>query len=120
MVRLHCFDHFLAHAEFLQDAAADFDVCTGDLVIDGLADVMEERSRAGDSLIGAQFRGEHARQVSDFDRVVEHVLAVAGAEVEAAENHDKFGVEIRDFGLERGFGALLLDDVVDFLLGLLH
>src|SRR3989344_2450416 len=120
MVRLHCLDHLLTHAEFLQDAAADFDVGAGDLVVHSFADVVEESSSTSDSFVGTQFSCEHARKVGNFDGVVEHILTVARTEVETSENHDELGVEVRNLCFEGRFSALLFNYGVDFLLGFLH
>ena len=49
---------------------------------------------------GAELVGHHRRQVRALDRVREHVLAVAGAELQPAEQLGQLGVEALDVGVE--------------------
>ena len=64
---------------------ADGRVRTLDLVVDGLADVVQQAAHLGDLDVGADLGGDDRRQVAGLDDVVEHVLAVAGPELEPAE-----------------------------------
>ena len=50
--------------------------------------------------VGAQLGGHDAGQMRDLDGVLEHVLAVAGAVLQPAEQLDELGVQAVDAGLE--------------------
>ena len=76
-----------------------------DLVGDRLADVVQQRRPAGRLLAGAQLGGHDRRQVGALDRVLEHVLAVAGAVVQPAQHLDQLGVQPVHVGLEAGLLA---------------
>ncbi len=56
----------------------------------------------------------------DLDGVLQHVLAVAGAVVQAAQHLHKLGVQAADAGLQHGALALGLDDGVHLAAGLVH
>ena len=68
--------------------------------------------------IGVQphFFGHHAGDERHFDRMPQHVLAVAGAVVQAAEQVDDSLVEAADAGFLDGFFAESLDLRLDLLL----
>ena len=66
----------------------------------------------------AELVGHHRGQVGALDRVREHVLAVARAELQAAEDADQLGVEALDVGVERGLLAGLDDVALELGLGL--
>ena len=100
------------------DVDTDGDVAPFHLVVDGLADVMQKSGALGRDHIDAQFRGQQARDVGHFDRVVQHVLAVAGAVAHPAQQTDELGMQAVDVGLKHGAFAFGLDGGVDFLLRL--
>ena len=56
-----------------RDLGADGGVGTLDLVVHGLADVVEEPAQLGDLDVGAQLRGDDASQVRGLLDVVEDV-----------------------------------------------
>ena len=56
---------------------ADGGVRALDLVVDGLADVVEQAAHLGDLDVGADLGGDDRGQVAGLDDVLEHVLAVA-------------------------------------------
>ena len=60
-------------------------VRTLDLVIDRLADVVEQAAGLGDLDVGPDLGGDHRGQAARLDDVVEHVLAVARPVLEPAE-----------------------------------
>ena len=70
---------------FLADVDADLHVAALDLVVKGLADVMQQAGAAGQLNVDAQFASHQAGQPGNFQRVVQHVLAVAGAVLQAAD-----------------------------------
>ena len=69
----------------LGDLGADGGVRALDLVVDGLADVVEQAAHLGDLDVGADLGGDDRGEMAGLDDVVEHVLAVAGPELEPAE-----------------------------------
>ena len=70
------------------------------LVRDRLADVVQQRGAGGAARVGAQLGGQHRREPRALDRVVQHVLAVARAELEPAQQLHELRVERADVGLE--------------------
>ena len=58
------------------------------VVVGRLADVVQQAGAAGEVAVEADLLGHHAGEERDFDRVPQHVLAVAGAEVQPAEQVD--------------------------------
>ena len=68
--------------------------------------------------VEADLLGEQAGQVGDLDRVLEHVLRIARAELEAAEVVEQLVVQARDVRLLRGLLAELADVLLHLLLGL--
>ena len=89
-------------------------------MVDGLAQVVEQAGPLGLGHVGADLGGQQARQVGHLDGVVEHVLAVAGAVVLAAQQLDQLRVQAVDVGLKHGALALGLDGGVHLPLGLFH
>ena len=72
----------------LGDRGADGGVRALDLVVDRLADVVEQAAHLGDLDVGADLGRDDRREAARLDDVVEHVLAVARAELEPAEELD--------------------------------
>ena len=94
------------------DSGADLRVRALDLMRDRLADVVEQRAPAR----GRDRRAELARhepgELGALDEVVEHVLAVARAELQLPEELHQLGVEPVHACLERRALALLDDPLV--------
>ena len=90
-----------------------------ELVVDGLADVMQQAGALGQRHVGAQLRGHQAGQVGHLDGVLEHVLAVARAVSHAAQELDQFVVDAVHVGLKDRLLAGLADLVVHLAAGLL-
>ena len=86
VVGLHRVRDGLALAVAAGEVAADQRVRALDLVRDRLADVVQQRGAARGLGGGAELVGHHRRQVRALDRVREHVLPVAGAVLQAAED----------------------------------
>ena len=99
---------------------ADGDVAALHLVVDSLADVVEEARTLGGVHIHAQLRGHKTGNVGHFDGVIQHVLAVAGAVAHAAQKLDQLGIEAVDIGLKHGTLAFGLDGGIDLALGFGH
>jgi hypothetical protein len=70
--------------------------------------------------VGAQLGCQHPRQARALDRVVEHVLAVARAELEPSEQLHELGVQRPDVRLEDSLLPHLHDVLVDLRLGLVE
>ena len=64
---------------------ADLDMAALDLVVDRLADVMQQACAARLNRVETQLARHHAGDVRDLDGVLQDVLAVAGAVAQAAE-----------------------------------
>ena len=120
MVGLDGVDHILALPVLPGQLHADLHVGALHLVVDGLAQVMEQAGALGLGHVHADLGGQQARQLGHLDGVVEHVLAKAGAVVLAAQQLHQLGVEAMDVGLKHGPLALGADDSVHLPLGLLH
>ena len=118
VVRLDRVDDGLVLLVLAGEVHADGHVAALDLVVDGLAQVVEKTCALGDRNVGTQLGGDEPRDVGDLDGVLQHVLAVARAVFHAAEQLDDLGVETVDVRFEGGALTLLTDGVVDLLLGL--
>ena len=90
------------------------------LVVDGLAQVVEQSGPLGLGHVGADLGRQQAGDVGDLDGVVEHVLSVAGAVVHPAQQLDQLGVQTVDIGLKDRALPFGLDGGVHLPLGLLH
>src|SRR5215213_6450891 len=77
--------HIVGLPALLREAAPDEGVGALDLVVYGLADIVEQGGPAGDRDIRPELLGHHAAEVGDLDRVGEHVLAVRGPVFQRAE-----------------------------------
>ena len=114
VVGLHRVGDGLGLAVAAGEVAADERVRALDLVADGLADVVQQRGAARGLGRGAELLGHHRGEVGALDRVREHVLAVARAVLEAAEDADQLGVEALDVGVQRGLLAGFHDVGLEF------
>ena len=89
-------------------------------MVDGLADIVQQARPGSKRHVGAHLGGHDAGQMRHLDGVVQHVLAVAGAVLHAAQIPDELMVQPMDAHLQHGGFAGLTDLVADLLLGLLH
>ncbi len=62
-------------------------------VVDRLADIVQETGALGQGNVHAELSGEQAGDLGDLDGVVEHVLTVARAESQTAEELDEIGLQ---------------------------
>ena len=113
-------DDFLALLVLPGQLHADGDVGAFDLVVHGLAQVMEQTGPLGGGDIDADLGGHEAGQLGDLDGVVVDVLTVAGAVLHAADELDQLRVQAHDVGLQHGAFALGLDGGVHLALGHFH
>ena len=119
MVRHDAVHNLVALVELLGQFRTNGDMRALDLVVNGLADVVQETRALGKLHVGAQLGGHDARQVGHLDGVLKHVLAVAGAVFHAAQQANQFVVNAVQVGFEDGLFAGLADLVVDLLASLL-
>src|SRR5438445_7391435 len=89
------------------------------IAIDGLADVVQKRRARGDVAVEADFLGHDAREKRDLARVVQHVLPVAGAELQPAHQPQDLGVKIVEAQLERRRLSLAAHRLFDLAFDLL-
>ena len=120
MVRGDGVDDLLGLAELLGQVRADDGVGAFDLVVHGLADVVQQPGAFGLLLVEAEFGRHDAAQEGDLHGVLEHVLGEAGAVVQAAEQVDDLGVDAVDADVEGGLLADLLQLGVHLALDLAH
>jgi hypothetical protein len=96
-------DDFVGFAITLDEISASDGVRAFDFVVDGFANVMKEPGALGGGDVKTEFGGHEAHEMGNFDGVVEDVLGVAVAKVEAAKDFEDFEVERREAGLGDGF-----------------
>ena len=118
VVRLHRVDDVLALMVLAQELHAERDVGAFELVVDGLADIVQQAGalRRGD--VRAELGCHHAGKMRDLDGVLEHVLTVARTVMQAAEQLHQLGVQAAHAGLEHRALTLGLDDGVHLAAGL--
>jgi hypothetical protein len=75
-------DHLERQVVALRDLRADRGVRALDLVVDRLADVVEQPAHLRDLDVAPDLGRDDGREMARLDDVVEHVLPVAGAELE--------------------------------------
>ena len=126
-LRLHFFvvcgdgvDHLRRLAVLARDVGADDGVRALDLVGQRLADVVQQRGAARLLLVEAQLGRHGAADEGGFDRVHEHVLGVAVAVLQHAEQLDQLGMHAVDADLEDRLLAGLAHALLDRFLGLAH
>ena len=81
---------------------------------------MQQAGALGQRHIDAKLRRHDAGDVGDFNGMQQHVLSIARAIAQTAEQLDKLGVQPIDAGLEGGALALLLDGVFHISAGFFH
>ena len=67
---------------------ADGGVRAFDLMVHRFTDIVQQAGFLGGGYVGAQFRGNHPRQVGRLDAVGQHILPVAGAVLETPDQLD--------------------------------
>ena len=85
------------------------------LVVNGLADVMQQSGALGQLHVRAQLRGHQARQVAHLDAVLQHVLAVRSPEPQPPQQLHQLVVNAVLVRFENGVLAGFADLVVNFL-----
>ena len=120
MVRLNGVDDVLFFPVLPGVLHAQRHVGALELVVKSLADVVEQTGALGSLHVRAQLRRHHAGDMADLDGVLQHVLAVAGAVVQLAQQLLQLRVQSADTGLQHGALALGTDDAVHLPASLLH
>ena len=77
------------------------------VVIDGLAQVVQKTSALGGHNVQTKLGGHNAAQVGNLKRVLQHVLTKRGAVAQSAQSLDNLGVQVVDTGIEGGLLASL-------------
>ncbi len=90
------------------------------LVVNGLAQVVQQACPLGHGDVHAQFRGHKPRNVGYLDGVVQHVLTIGGAVFLTSQNLNELWVQVVNAGLVAGPLAFLPNGAVHFLPGLFH
>ena len=98
-----------------QQVGPDLRVAALDLVVDGLADIVQQPGPPGQPGVQTQLLGDHSRQVGHFHGVLQHVLPVTCPEPQAAHHRNQLVVDAADFHLHNGLFAGFLDFLVDLL-----
>ena len=112
----HRVEHDAGLVEALEEVGADGGVAAFDVVVDGLADVVEQAGPAGDGAVQAQFVRHHLGQEGHLDAVSQDVLAVAGSEAQGAQEAQHLVGQAADVRLDGRILAKLEDLVVDLVL----
>ena len=111
-------DHLEGEVVALGDLGADGGVGPLGLVVDRLADVVEEAAGLRCLDVGAELRRDDRREAARLDHVVEHVLAVARAVLEPPQQAQDLHREARDAGVVGCRLARLADHELDLGAGL--
>jgi hypothetical protein len=104
----------------LDERSSDLGVRAFLLVIECLADVVQQARATRELHVRPELGRDEAREVPDLDGVQQHVLRVRLAELEAPEVLYQLGMQAMNTEVEHGLLAGLLALRVDFLLRLAH
>ena len=100
VVRLDGVDDDGALLVLLRKLHAPLDMAAFHLVVDGLAEVVQQTCALGKRHVHAQLAREQPRNVGDLDGVVQDVLAIGCAVFLAAEELDDLGMQVVNAGFE--------------------
>ena len=117
MVAADGVDDLFLLAVSLAQVGADLWMAALDLVVHGLSDIVQQAAAPGGLAVEAKFLGDDLPQVGDLHGMLQHVLSIAGAEVQPPQQIHKFTVQPADVGLHGGLLAVFGNLLVDFLLG---
>lgn len=102
MVRLDGVDHLAVLLVLAADVHADLDMAALDLVVQGLADVMQQAGAAGHGDVDPQLAGQQPGQPGHLHAVGQRILPKAGAVLEPADQLDQVGVQAMDAQFHHG------------------
>ena len=120
MVGLDGVDDVLFFLVLAAELHTKLDVGALHLVVNGLADIVQQTRTLGGGHIGAQLRRHHAGDMGHLDGVLQHILAVAGAVMQAAQQLLQLRMHASHAGFQSSTLALGADDSVHLPAGLLH
>ena len=120
VVCLDGMDDRLGFLVLLGKVYANLNVAALNLVVNGLADIMQQTCTACRNRIEAEFAGHHAGNVCHLDGVLQDVLTITGAVAQAAENLDQLRMNAVDAGLEGSTLAFALDDLLNLTASLVN
>ena len=120
MVGVDGMDHRFALLVLPGHIHADVHMGAFNLVVQSLADVMQQAGTAGQGGVQAQLRGNEPGEIGHFQRVVQHILAIAGAVTQAPQQLDQLRMDAVDAGFNDGALAFLLNGLLHFPAGLFH
>src|SRR5439155_9881350 len=107
-------DHLERQVVALGDPRPDRGVRTLHLVVDGLADVVEQPAHLRDLDVGTDLGRDDRREPARLDDVVEDVLAVARPELQPTQELDDLRWQPRHAGVVGGLLTGLANDQVNF------
>ena len=84
-------------------------------VIDGLADVVKQPHPAGKFFLQTQFRGHHAAQGTDLDRMLKNVLRIAGTIFQSPQIFNQLPMDAVDSQIEGCLFACFLNRSIHLL-----
>ena len=120
MVRLDGVDDDGILLELPGKIGAQLNVAALYLVVNGLAQIMEQSGALRHGHVNAQLGGHQAGNVGDLNGVVQNVLTIGGAVLLTAQNLHQLGVQVVHAGFVAGAFTLFPDGAVNLLAGLLH
>ena len=91
-----------------------------DLMIKGLADIMQQACAACQLNVHAKLASHQAGQPCHFQRMAQHILAIAGAILQAADQLDQIGMQAVDTKVHHSLFALALHLNFQFAAALIH
>ena len=102
------------------DVHTDLHMAALDLVVERLADIMQQTGTAGQRDVHAHLACQQAGQPGHLHAVGQSILAEAGAVLQAADELDEVGVQAMDAKLHHGLLALALHLQFQIVAALLH
>ena len=105
------------HRVSLEKVCPDHRMRAFDLVVDGLADVVQQARELGDVHVGADLGRHHGREMGDLLRMVQHLLSVTRPEAQDAKMAHDLRVQSLQTELQDRRFALLFDPLQDLLAG---
>ena len=107
-------------AVLLADIHTDLHMAALDLMVKGLADIMQQACAACQLNVHAKLASHQAGQPCHFQRMAQHILAVAGAILQAADQLDQIGMQAVDTKVHHSLFALALHLNFQFAAALIH
>ena len=93
MMRQNSIDNQVGLTELLGNFAADFNVRAFHFMVNSLADIMQQAGTFSQNNVNTKLRSHYTCQVSNLNRMVQHILTIAGTIFQAAQQLNQFGVQ---------------------------